>query len=132
MSDKTYWWFRYGVFDPGVGIYPHMGQVIAHYRIKRGFRTQQELAIALGYSKRTIEELEGTVNMNNPDSIERRQMIARLLRIPPALLALDWRFMVYDDHSTDGNNIFTDLAQLLEDDTYTLYQHILRMGRGYL
>jgi len=134
MNDNrtTYWWSRYGNFDPGVGIYPHMGQVIAQYRVKRGFRTQQELAIALGYSKRTIEELEGTVNVNSPDSIERRQMIARLLRIPPALLALDWRFMVYDNNSTDHENMFADLTQLLEDDTYTLYQHILSMGRGYL
>ena len=132
MTDKTYWWSRYGNFDPGPGIYPHMGQVIASYRVKRGFRTQQELAIALGYSKRTIEELEGTVNVNNPDSIERRQLIARLLRIPPALLALDWRFMVYDNDTTDQENEFTDLTQLLEDDTYTLYQHILCMGRGYL
>jgi hypothetical protein len=57
MNDKTYWWSRYGNFNPGIGIYPHMGQVIAHYRVKRGFRTQQELAIALEYSKRTIEEL---------------------------------------------------------------------------
>src|SRR5581483_101635 len=132
MSNKTYWWSRYGNFDSGVGIYPHMGQVIAQYRIKRGFRTQQDFAIALGYSKRTIEELEGTINMNNPDSIERRQMIARLLRIPPALLALDWRFMAYDDNSADDNNMFIDLTQLLEDDTYTLYQNILRLGRGYL
>jgi len=72
MNDKTYWWSRYGRFNPGVSVYPHMGQVIAYYRVKRGLRTQQELATALGYSKRTIEELEGTVNMNNPDSIERR------------------------------------------------------------
>jgi transcriptional regulator with XRE-family HTH domain len=132
MIDRTYWWSRYGNFDPGVGIYPHMGQVIAHYRVKRGFRTQQELAIALGYSKRTIEELEGTANLNSPDSIERRQLIARLLRIPPALVALDWRFMVYDNNGTEHENLFTDLTQLLEDDTYALYQNLLRMGRGYL
>jgi transcriptional regulator with XRE-family HTH domain len=128
----NYWWSRYGKFSPGEGIYPHMGQVIGHYRVKRGFRTQQDLADALGCSKRTIEELEGTININNPDSVERRQAIARLLRIPPALLALDWRFIVYDNNSTDDKSPFTDIQQLLECDTYTLYQNILRMGRGYL
>jgi transcriptional regulator with XRE-family HTH domain len=132
MNDSVYWWSRYGDFDPGVGIYPHMGQVIAYYRLKRGLRTQQDLAIALGCSKRTVEELEGTVNMNTPDSVERRQVLALLLKIPPALLALDWRFMVYENNGTDRENTFADIAQLLQDDTYTLYQNILRMGRGHL
>ncbi len=132
MNDKTYWWSRYGDFDPGVGIYPHMGQVIAQYRLKRGLRTQQDLAIALGCSKRTVEELEGTVNMNTPDSVERRQVLARLLMIPPALLALDWRFMVYGNNDAGRENTFADIAQLLQDDTFTLYENILRMGRGYL
>jgi transcriptional regulator with XRE-family HTH domain len=101
MNDKAYWWTRYGDFDPGAGIYPHMGQVIARYRLKRGLRTQQDLAIALGCSKRTVEELEGTVNVSTPDSVERRQVLARLLMIPPALLALDWRFMVYENNDAD-------------------------------
>jgi transcriptional regulator with XRE-family HTH domain len=133
MSDKkVYWWSRYGTFDAGMSIYPHMGQVIAYYRLKRGFRTQQELAIALNVSKRTVEELEGTVNLNSPDSIDRRQIIAKLLRIPPALLALDWRFIVYDQNNSDEKNTFADITQLLEDDVFTLYQNILRLGRGYL
>lgn len=119
MSDtKSYWWSRYGDFAPGVGMYPHMGQVITYYRLKRGFRTQQDLAIALGVSKRTVEELEGSMNLDTPDSIERRQIIAQLLRIPPALLALDWRFMVYEKNSSDQRDTFADIAQLLEDDTF--------------
>jgi transcriptional regulator with XRE-family HTH domain len=130
MNNDKCWWSRYGNFDPGIGVYPHMGQVVAHYRLKRRFKTQQDLAIALGISKRTVEELEGTVNMNAPDSIERRQVIARLLKIPPALLALDWRFMVSDD--VDQEHSFADVTKLLEDDTFTLYQNILHMGRGYL
>src|SRR5579883_3410258 len=51
---------------------------------------------ALGCSKRVIEELEGAASAKVPDSLDRRQVLARLLRIPPALLALDWRFMM--DH----------------------------------
>jgi hypothetical protein len=42
----AYWWSRYGLFAPAVGIYPHMGQVIAEYRVRRGFQTQKALAIA--------------------------------------------------------------------------------------
>ena len=68
-----------------------------------------------------MEELEGTVNLNTPDSIERRQIIVRLLKIPPALLALDWRFLVYGSHSQEQTDIFAEPAQLLEDDTFTLY-----------
>ncbi len=128
MSSKAYWWSRYGSFDPGTGAYPHIGQVITWYRLKRGFRTQQDLAIALGVSKRTVEELEGTANVTTPDSIERRQSLALLLRIPPMLLALDWRFMVDEEKDT----VFADVAQLLEGDTFTLYQNILLMARGYL
>ncbi len=133
MSDiQGYWWSRYGDFEPGTGIYPHMGQVIAYYRLKRGFRTQQDLAIALGYSKRTIEELEGTMNLDAPDSIERRMVIAKLLRIPPMLLALDWRFMVYQNNSADQESSFTDIVRLLEEDTFALYEDILIISRRSL
>jgi len=72
-------------------------------------QNKQDFAIALGVSKRTVEELEGTVNLNTPDSIERRQIIARLLRIPPALLALDWRFMVYEHNTEEPKDAFADI-----------------------
>ncbi len=133
MSDvHDCWWSRYGDFSPGAGVYPHMGEVIAYYRLKRGLRTQQDLAIALGCSKRTVEELEGTMNLNTPDSIERRMVIAKLLRIPPALLALDWRFMVYQSSRVGQEDIFTDTIRLLEEDTFALYEDILIMGRSCL
>jgi transcriptional regulator with XRE-family HTH domain len=132
VTQTSYWWTRYGNFDPGEGIYPHMGQVISHYRLKRGFRTQQDLATALGVSKRTIEELEGAMNLNGPDSIERRQVLAKLLRIPPALLALDWRFLAYDDPCKVGVSPFAEPAELLHDDLFRLYQQVLLLGRGYL
>src|ERR1700736_5451783 len=97
----TYWWSRYGNFPQEVPIYPHMGQVITQYRVRRGLLTQKALAIALGCSERTIQELEGSMNLDSPDSIERRMVLARLLQIPPCLLALDWRFMVYKENTVD-------------------------------
>jgi transcriptional regulator with XRE-family HTH domain len=130
MVVPGYWWSRYGDFSPGIGVYPHVGQIIAHYRVKRGFRRQEDLATALGCSKRVIEELEGAASVKGPDSLDRRQVLARLLRIPPALLALDWRFMM--DHGKPYGD--EELASRLqaEDDAFTPYQNILLMARGYL
>ncbi len=124
----TYWWSRYGNFAPGVGIYPHMGQVITEYRIRRGLATQKSLAIALGYSERTIQELEGSMNMDSPDSIERRMVLARLLQIPPCLLALDWRFMAYKDNTVDQSSPFADMVGLMEEDSYDFYDDLLAVG----
>lgn len=124
----SYWWNRYGNFAPGVGIYPHMGQVITEYRIRRGFTTQKSLAIALGYSERTIQELEGSMNLDSPDSVERRMILARLLRIPPCLLALDWRFMAYKDNTIDQSSPFADMVGLMEEDSYDFYDDLLAVG----
>lgn len=124
----AYWWSRFGNFAPGVGIYPHMGQVITEYRIRRGFQTQKALAIALGYSERTIQELEGSMNLDAPDSIERRMVLARLLQIPPCLLALDWRFMAYKDNTVDQESPFADMVGLMEEDTYEFYDDLLAVG----
>lgn len=126
----NYWWSRYGNFAPGVGAYPHMGQVIAHYRVKRGFRRQEDLAIALNYSKRQIEEWEGTSNMKSPESVERRQLLGRLLRIPPALLALDWHYLYSGSHVQQDEVITNQLQQ--SDVIFKPYQDILHMARGYL
>jgi transcriptional regulator with XRE-family HTH domain len=141
MGD-TYWWSRYGNFDPGKGVYPHMGQVFTKYRIKRGFPTQSALARAVGLSERSIQEIESTMSFNGPDSIERRQILAKLLRIPPALLALDWRFMTFQGENVDQEQALEGIDQyeqaqenikrLLEEDTYSLYRSVLMMGRGYL
>jgi transcriptional regulator with XRE-family HTH domain len=125
-----YWWSRYGDFSPGIGVYPHAGQVIAHYRVKRGFRRQEDLATALGCSKRVIEELEGASSVKGPDSLDRRQILVRLLRIPPALLALDWRFMMENGKPYSDEELASRLQT--EDDAFTPYQNILLMARGYL
>jgi transcriptional regulator with XRE-family HTH domain len=128
--DETgvYWWSRFGNFAPGIGVYPHVGQVITYYRIKRGFLTQKDLAIALGCSERTVQEFEGSMNLDNPDSVERRMVLARLLQIPPSLLALDWRFMVYQTNRTNQEGPFTDMISLMEEDTYDFYDDLLAVG----
>ncbi len=124
----AYWWSRFGNFALGIGIYPHIGQVITEYRVRRGFQTQKALAIALGYSERTIQELEGSMNLDAPDSIERRMVLARLLQIPPCLLALDWRFMAYKDNTVDHESPFADMVGLMEEDSYDFYDDLLVVG----
>ena len=126
---ESYWWARYGNFDAGEGVYPHAGQVVAHYRKKRGW-TQESLAIALGCSKKTVEDLEGPKGMNGPD-IERRKTLVKLLGIPPALLALDWRVQALSSMSetlAEPGKIST----LMDEDAFTLYEHILVLGWGCL
>jgi hypothetical protein len=128
LGEIAYWWSRFGNFAPGVGIYPHMGQVITEYRIRRGFLTQKSLAIALGNSERTVQELEGSMNLDAPDSVERRMVLARLLQIPPCLLALDWRFMAYKDNTVDHESPFADMVGIMEEDTYDFYDDLLAVG----
>lgn len=125
MMSESHWWVRYGNFEAGEGAYPHVGQVIAHYRKKRGW-TQESLAIALGCSKKTVEDLEGPKGMNGPD-IERRKTLVKLLGIPPALLALDWR--IQPSNVSDSSE---HTQALVEEDTYSLYEHLLVLGWGCL
>ncbi|QBD81010.1 hypothetical protein EPA93_35595 [Ktedonosporobacter rubrisoli] len=66
--------------------------------------------------------------MDAPDSVERRMVLARLLQIPPALLALDWRFMAYQDNGVKQESPFADMFQLVEEDSYDFYDDLLAVG----
>ncbi|HEU5383618.1 MAG TPA: helix-turn-helix transcriptional regulator [Ktedonobacteraceae bacterium] len=115
MSESK-WWSSYGDFEPGDDGYPHAGQVVAYYRKKRGF-TQKGLAIALGKDERTVQMIEAGMNI---DSLERRQVLAKLLRIPPVLLALDAHFF-----DTNGS-VTQEISRIeVENDTYELYCQLL-------
>ncbi len=85
------WWQTFGTFDPEneQGLYPHPGQVVAHYRRERGW-SQADLARRLGIQARMIHYLEK--KQFGLDSISRRRRLVELLSIPPALLGLDMRY----------------------------------------
>ncbi|HLZ80411.1 MAG TPA: hypothetical protein VKP04_02175 [Ktedonobacteraceae bacterium] len=68
------------------------------------------------------------MNLDGPDSVDRRMVLARLLQIPPCLLALDWRFMVYKDNTVDHESPFADMVGLMEEDTYDFYDDLLVVG----
>lgn len=55
MSNR-YWWSDYREFSPGEGILPHMGEVIAYYRQRRGFKTQADFAIAANTTTRSVTD----------------------------------------------------------------------------
>jgi transcriptional regulator with XRE-family HTH domain len=123
-----YWWSRYGNFPPGMGNLPHMGKVIASYRLKR-YRTQAEFAIASGFDKRTVEEWESSVFTHDH---ERRIFLAKMLRIPPALLGLDWRLVVFENNKGEYKDPLSRMVELIEEDAYYAYEDILVMGHEYI
>lgn len=86
-ASQYYWWYAYGHFDPGgEDGFPHIGQVIRHYRERIGMEIE-EFAKRLGISTRRAYELEETASM--PKSLSRREMLASLLSIPAVLMKLD-------------------------------------------
>src|SRR5579883_881206 len=122
---ESYWWSRYGNFDPGEGVLPHMGQVVAHYRKKYGCRTQAEFAIASGFKERTIIEWEGSPMIVDQN---RRIFLAKLLKIPPALLGLDWRLVVYEDHTGTCSNSIERNEEIWLEDSYYHYVDTLELA----
>jgi transcriptional regulator with XRE-family HTH domain len=126
--DCWYWWSRYGNFSPGEGNLPHMGEVIAFYRSKR-YKVQAEFALASGFSKRSVEEWESSVFTHDHN---RRIFLAKMLRIPPALLGLDWRLVVFDTNKGEYKDPFSQMLDLIEEDAYYAYEDILVMGHEYI
>ena len=123
-----YCWSRYGNFSPGMGILPHMGEVIAHYRPKR-YETQKDFATAAGVIVRTVQEWETAIMTYDQD---RRIFLSKALRIPPALLGLDWRLVVFGNNEGGYKDPISDMVELIEEDAYYAYEDILVMGHEYI
>jgi len=124
MGD-LYWWLSEGNFSVGEGILPHMGEVLTHFRKKRGYRTQLDFAIAAGVAPRTVQEWETAVMTHDH---ERRILLAKMLRIPPALLGLDWRLVHYKDNTGTHTNLLEDCVEMIEEDSFYHYEDTLVMG----
>ncbi len=98
LQEEAFWWIKeeYPPFDAGSDGYPLSGQVIKYYRQRKGKTssggvemrwTQRDLGDAVGVSEVSIRAMEN--EHKGLDSFSRRQMLAFLLNIPPALLGLD-------------------------------------------
>jgi tetratricopeptide (TPR) repeat protein len=117
MSRQYYWWYVYGYFAPGEGKFPHVGQVIRYYRKLSGIE-KTLLAEKLECTTRYIEMLESDRNINNPQLLPRRILLARILQIPPVLLGLSSLTLSNDEAGAA-------LVQTSpEDDTMINVQHM--------
>jgi transcriptional regulator with XRE-family HTH domain len=101
-----------------------MGEVISQYR-KQRYPTQVEFATASGYNVRAVQEWETTMMINDH---ERRILLAKLLKIPPALLGLDWRLVTYQDATGTLTDPPSEMVELIEEDGYYQYEDLLVMG----
>ncbi len=106
-----------------------MGEVLAEYRRRRGYDTQGAFAIAAGVSLRTVQEWETAIMTHDH---ERRKFLAKMLKIPPALLGLDWRLVVFEDNKGKYNDPISRMVEIIEEDAYYMYEDILVMGHEYI
>jgi hypothetical protein len=121
-----YWWSRYGLYRPGAWGLPHMGDVIKDYSFRRGFYSQNALVDATGYTKRTIDYWENNMYLAE---MERRIFLAKLLRIPPALLGLTVYSVMDDTYAIENyTESLKRMTELAEEDSYYAYEDILVLG----
>lgn len=59
---------------------------------------------------------------------ERRIFLAKLLKIPPALLGLDWRLVVYEDNTGTHNNPPAYAEEIWLEDSYYHYEDTLAIS----
>jgi len=104
-----------------------MGEVIATYR-KKLYRKQEDFATAAGVTARAVQEWE--TNSMTAD-MGRRILLAKMLKIPPALLGLDWHQVFYNNQEEYTDPLPT-LLESLEEDAFYAYEDILVMGHEYI
>jgi hypothetical protein len=104
-----------------------MGKVISYYRQKR-YATQDAFAIAAGVDKRTVQEWETAIMTNDTG---RRIFLARMLKIPVALLGLDWH-LVADQPHEEYQDPLSRIAEIIEEDAFYTYEDILILGNEYV
>lgn len=121
MMSDFHWWSRYGNFSPGLYNLPHMGEVIAHYR-KKLYRKQEDFRIAVGVTLRSVQEWE--TNIMTAD-MSRRIFLAKMLKIPPALLGLTWQSIIDEENIAVYTDAFGHTSNLLQEHSYGLYEDLL-------
>ena len=126
MSETPYyWWYAYAPFEPGEHNRPHMGQVIRYYRELRGWAIK-DLAKALQVSEHHVYEIESSGNM--PESISRRTLIAKLLKIPPALLGLSIIAAADEQTRATVEDDISGIVRAIDAQRMTAYEDILAMS----
>lgn len=112
---------RYGKYRQGQFGLPHMGDVFADYRKRRG-DSQETFAIVCGTDKQSVVYWESLPYFSD---MERRIFLSKILHIPPALIGLTWRNVIDEDKTQAYLDSFESLAAMLEDNSYGLYEDVL-------
>jgi transcriptional regulator with XRE-family HTH domain len=112
----------YENYSPGLYGLPHMGEVFANYRKRAGWTSQEAFATVCGVDKQTVTYWE---NQEYLSDMDRRIFLCKLLEIPPALLGLTWRSIVDEEKIDTIAHAFEQVAELLEENAYALYEDIL-------
>ena len=117
---------RYAHYSPGEYGLPHMGEVIADHRKRKG-HSQEKFAIICGVEKQTVVYWE---NQKYLADMKRRIFLCKTLSIPPAFLGLTWRSVIADDQAATSRYLhdFEQMAQRLQENAYGLYEDILALA----
>ncbi|MGB8343468.1 MAG: hypothetical protein WCD86_01225, partial [Ktedonobacteraceae bacterium] len=115
---------RYGKYSPGLFGLPHMGEVFADYRKRRG-DSQETFAIVCGTDKQSVVYWEGLPYFSD---MERRIFLSKVLHIPPALIGLTWRNIIDEDKTQAYIDSFESLTAMLEENSYGLYEDVLALA----
>ncbi len=127
MNQPCYWWYVYGYFKPGKENFPHIGQIIRHYRKLCGLE-KEELAKILKYTQRYIEMLESDQNLTMPELISRRILLAKALHIPPILLGLSSLALSNEENSMISLNEFLAADATADIRIMTFYEGMLALS----
>jgi transcriptional regulator with XRE-family HTH domain len=127
MSKPYYWWHTYGYFAPGESNFPHLGQVIRHYRKMSGLG-KEEFATVLGCTKRYVEMLESDRNVMMPELLSRRILLAKALQIPPILLGLSSLALSNELDGTDLLHEFLEADATADSRRMAFYEGMLALS----
>lgn len=111
-----------GNYSEGLHGLPHMGEVIANYRIRAGWASQEAFAIVCGVDKQSVAYWE---NQRYLSDMDRRIFLCKLLNVPPALLGLTWYSLLDEDEMNKFTKARRNVGELLEENAYALYEDIL-------
>lgn len=109
-------------YSPGLYGLPHMGEVIAHHRVKMGWTSQETFAIVCGVDKQTVAYWEHQRFLSDMD---RRIFLCRLLKISPVLLGLTWPSVIDANEEEMFAQAHKTLNGLLEENAFALYEDVL-------
>ncbi len=112
----------YENYSPGLYGLPHMGEVITDFRIRAGWTSQEAFATVCGVDKQTVVYWE---NQKYLADMDRRIFLCKVLQIPPAYLGLTLRSIIDEDKLDAVTHAFKQVAELLEENAYALYEDIL-------